>query len=227
LSTRRTLIRLLALYIDFIVIGTFVTLGNYAFGVAIGYIPGIGNSWYVEIGVSAGLTALARMLGLSLGEALLEYALDEADFERRGRLWPNLLLGTFLMLDGLKLMVRWSQLDVAVPVFGLVETTALKVIILVAMGLVSVVAGAMLLAFQPMSRLAAAGSLALSAFSLAMSWPVLEEAIERVQVARREAQGLPIREGEIESMQAMLPFLSVSMLAVGIVLLLLSRERSS
>lgn len=224
---RRTLIRLLALYIDFIVIGTFVTLGNYAFGVAMGYIPGIGNHWYVEIGVSAGLTALARMLGLSLGEALLEYALDEADFQRRGRLWPNLVLGTFLMLDGLKLMVRWSQLDVAVPVFGLVETTTLKVIILVAMGLVSVVAGAMLLAFQPMSRLAAAGSLALSALSLAMSWPVLEEAIERVQVARREAQGLPIREGEIESMQAMLPFLSVGLLAVGIVLLLLSRQRSS
>ena len=64
---RRTLIRLLALYIDFIVIGTFVTLGNYAFGVAMDYIPGIGNNWYVEIGVSAALTALARMLGLSLG----------------------------------------------------------------------------------------------------------------------------------------------------------------
>jgi ABC-type phosphate transport system permease subunit len=93
--------------------------------------------------------------------------------------------------------------------------------------LVSVVAGAMLLAFQPMSRLVAAGSLALSVLSLAMSWPVLEEAIERVQVARREAQGLPIREGEIESMQAMLPFLSVGLLAVSIVLLLLSRQRSS
>jgi hypothetical protein len=222
---RRTLIRLLALYIDFIVIGTFVTLGNYAFGVAMGYIPDIGNNWYVEIGVSAGLTALARMLGLSLGEALLDYALDEADSERRGRLWPNLVLGTFLMLDGLKLMVRWSQLDIAVPVFGLVETTALKVVILVAMGVVSVVAGAMLLAFRPMARITAAGSLALSALSLAMGWSVLDEAIARVQVARREAQGLPISEGENESMQAMLPFLSVGMLAVCIVLLLLSRER--
>jgi hypothetical protein len=167
------------------------------------------------------------MLGLSLGEALLGHALEEADSERHRRLWPNLVLGTFLMLDGLKLMVRWSQLDVAVPVFGMVETTPLKVVVLIAMGLVSVVAGAMLLAFLPKSRLAAAGSLALSALSLALSWPVLDETIARVQVARREAQGLPIREGEIESMQAMLPFVSVAMLAVGIVLLLLSRERPS
>lgn len=224
---RRTLIRLLALYIDFIVIGTFVTFGNYAFGVAMGYIPGIGNNWYVEIGVSAGLTAIARIIGLSPGEALLDYALDEADSETRRRLWPNLVLGTFLMLDGLKLMVRWSQLDVAVPVFGMVETTALKVIVLVGMGAVSLIAGAMLLAFQLRSRIAAAGSLALSALSLVVSWPVLDEAIGRVQVARRQAQGIPIREGEIESMQAMLPFLSAGMLVVCIVLLLLSREQSS
>ena len=224
---RRTLVRLLALYIDFIVIGTFVALGNYAVGVATGYVPGIGNDWYVEIGVSAGLTALARMLGLSLGEALLDYALDEADSEQRRRLWPNLALGTFLMLDGLKLMVRWSQLDMAVPVFGMVETTAAKVVILVAMGLVAVVAGALLLAFNPGARLAASASLALAAISLAISWPVLREAIGRIQVARREAQGLPIREGEIEAMQAMLPVLSAGMLAICIVLLLLCRERAA
>ncbi len=224
---RRLLLKSLALYIDFIVIGTFVTLGDYAFRVAMGYIPGIGNNWYVEIGVSAGLTVLARMLGLSLGEALLDYARGQADSERRGRLWPNLVLGAFLMLDGLKLMVRWSQLDIAVPVFGLVETTALKVVILVAMGIVSVIAGAMLLAFRPMARRAAAGSLALSALSLAVSWPVLDEALARIQVARREAQGLPIRDGEIESIQAMLPIFSGAMLAVCIVLLLLSREQSA
>ncbi len=221
------LIRFLALYIDFIVIGTFVTLGNYVVGLGMGYIPGIGNNWYVEIGASAGLTALARMLGLSLGEALLDHALDETEAERPRRLWPNLVLGTFLMLDGLKLMVRWSQLDVAVPVFGMVETTVLKVIVLVAMGAISVVAGAMLLAFLSFSRMAAAGSLVLSALSLAISWPVLNEAIARVHIVRREAQGLPIREGEIETVQAMMPFLSAGLLAVCVLLLLFSREKPS
>ncbi len=222
---RRTLIRLLALYIDFIVIGTFVSLGNYVAGLALGYIPGVGQDWYAEIGVSAGLTALARALGLSMGQALLGYALDEVDSGSPRRLWPNLILGTFLMLDGLKMMVRWSLLYGAIPFFGMIETSPLKVVILIAMGLVSVVAGAMLLAFLHRARLAAAVSLGLSALSLAISWPVLREAIGRVHVARREAQGLPIREGEIESMQALLPFFSIGMLVVTEIVLLLCRER--
>ncbi len=222
---RRTLIRLLALYIDFIVIGTFVTLGNYAVGFAMGYVPGIGNAWYIEIGAAAGLTALARALGLSLGEALLEHALDEAQAGSPRRLWPNLVLGTFLMLDGLKLIVRWSQLDAVVPVFGLVETSVIKVVVLVAMGLLAVVAGAMLLSFTPGAKRLAAASLAVSALSLALSWPVMGEAIGRVQMARREAQGLPIREGEIEAMQAMLPLAAAGIIAIAIVLLLLCRQK--
>jgi hypothetical protein len=224
---RRKLIWYLALYIDFIVIGTFVALGNYFFALGFGYVAGAGPQWYFEIGAAAGLTALARFLGLSMGMALLDYALDEAKADSPRRLWPNLVLGTFLILDGLKLMVRWSQIDVAVPVFAMIETTPLKVAILMAMGAISLIAGAMVLAFMPRSRLFAAGTLAVSALSLAVSWPVLGEAIERVQAARRAAQGLPLREGEIEAMQSLLPAVSVGMLAVCVIILLLCRERPS
>ena len=76
---RRTLISLLALYIDFIVIGTFMALGNYFIGLALGYVAGVGLAWYGEIAAAAGLTALARLLGLSLGQALLDYALEETE----------------------------------------------------------------------------------------------------------------------------------------------------
>jgi len=76
---RRKLIWYLALYIDFIVIGTFVALGNYFFALGFGYVAGVGPQWYFEVGAAAGLTALARMLGLSMGMALLDYALDEAE----------------------------------------------------------------------------------------------------------------------------------------------------
>ena len=222
---RRKLIWYLALYIDFIVIGTFVALGNYFFALGFGYVAGVGPQWYFEVGAAAALTALARLLGLSIGTALLDYALDEAEAGSPRRLWPNLVVGTFLMLDGLKLMVRWSQVDVAVPVFGMIETTTLKVVILMVMGVISLIAGAMVLAFLPKARLAAAGSLVLSAISLAASWPVLSQAIASVQVARREAQGLPLREGEIEFMQAALPAFSAGMLVVGVMFLLLCRER--
>ena len=132
------------------------------------------------------------------------------------------------MLDGLKLMVRWSQLDVAAPVFGMVETTAIKVIVLVAMGAVSVVAGAMVAGVLSGEHgLPRRPRLAVSALSLATSWPVLGQAIAQVQVARREAQGLPLREGEIEAMQSLLPAVSAGMLAVTIILLLLCRERQT
>ena len=222
---RSKLIWLLALYIDFIVIGTFLALANYFVGLAYGYATGAGVSWYLEIAVSAGFTALARALGLSLGMALLDYALDEAQAENPGRLWANLVLGTVLILDGLKMMIRWSQLDIAMPVFGMVETTPLKVVLLLVMGAVSLVAGCMLLAFAHRAKLAVAGAIVLSTISLVVSWPVMNEAIGRVQVARRQMQGLPLREGEINAMQSMLPILSASVLAAALVLLWLSRER--
>ena len=57
---RRKLIWYLALYIDFIVIGTFVALGNYFFALGFGYVAGVGPQWYFEVGAAAGLTALAR-----------------------------------------------------------------------------------------------------------------------------------------------------------------------
>ncbi len=95
---RRKLIWYLALYIDFIVIGTFVALGNYFFALGLGYVAGVGSQWYFEIGVTAGLTALARLLGLSMGEALLDYALAEtnADSPRRLR-FPRLLSDVFFI----------------------------------------------------------------------------------------------------------------------------------
>ncbi len=58
---RRKLIWYLALYIDFIVIGTFVALGNYFFALGFGYVAGVGPQWYFEVGAAAGLTALARL----------------------------------------------------------------------------------------------------------------------------------------------------------------------
>jgi hypothetical protein len=222
---RRTAIKLLALYVDFIVISTFVALTSFGLGLVFDYVAGTGKPWYVELGLSVVLTGMARALGLSMGEPLLAYAASEAESGSPQRLWPNLVLGSFLILDGLKTMLRWSQLDVAIPVFGLVETTPAKVAVLLAMGAVSVAAGAMILAFVRNAKLAAAGSLVLSTISLAISWPVLGDAVARVQAARREVQGLAVREGEVEAMQVMLPVIFVVLLIAILILLLLSREQ--
>lgn len=222
---RRYVLPLLSLYLDFILVNAFVTLGSFFLGRAWGYVAGDGTPWYAEVGISILLVGLARGLGLSAGDRLLAPARDMAEDEARPRLWPNLVLGTFLLLEGLKQMVRWSQLDAVMPVFGLAETSPLKAALLIAMGALYVAAGALVLRFAPRARLATLATLAVSALSLALSWRLLPDAIARVQAARRELQGLPLREGEVEAMQAMLPWLAVGGLVLILLLLWLSRER--
>ena len=224
---RRYVLPLLSLYLDFILVNAFVTLASFFLGRAWGYVAGVGAPWYAEIGLSVVLVGLARALGVSAGERLLAPARDLADQEPRPRLWANLALGTFLLLDGLKQMVRWSQLDAVLPVFGLTETTPLKAALLLAMGALYLAAGALVLRFAPRARLAALAVLAVSTLSLVLSWRVLPDAIARVQAARRELQGLPLREGEVEAMQAMLPWLAAGGLVLILLLLALSRERQA
>lgn len=220
---RRNVIALLGLYVDFIFVGTIVALGSFFASRTFGHFAGTGMAWYAEIGVGVALTGLARALGLSVGKPLLAWAADQAEREAGLRLWPNLVLGTLLVLDGLKMMVRWSQLDATTPLFGLVETGPLKIVLLVATGAATVAAGSMLLAFAPRARLAAVAVLALLTASFATSWPVMDRAIALVVKARREAQGVPVREGEIEAMQAM----AAAMLAVTLLPPWLSRERGA
>jgi len=93
------------------------------------------------------------------------------------------------------------------------------------MGILSVMAGCLLLAFAPNSKRVAAASLLVSAISLALSWRVLPEGIERAQLARREFQNLPVREGEIELMQILFPYSSVAFFAVLLAVLYLCRMR--
>lgn len=221
---RRYVLPLLALYLDFILVNAFVGLASFFLGQAWNYVAGEGAPWYAEIGTSAALVGLGRALGLSAGLWLLAPARDMAGDEPRPRLWPNLALGTFLLLDGLKQMVRWSQLDAVIPVFGMVETTAPKAALLVAMGALHVLAGGMILRFAPRARAVALATITLATASLALSWPVLPEAIARVQAARRAAEGIPLREGEIEAMQAILPWIGAGTLLLVALLLLLSRE---
>jgi hypothetical protein len=222
---RRYVLPILGLYLDFIIVSTFVSLASYLFGQAWTVLAGSGPSWQIEYGVALALVLIGRALGLSAGKLLLSTAEQMQHEQPRPRLWPNLVLGTFLILDGLKQMLRWSQLDAVLPVFGMVETTALKAGLLVAMGALYVVAGGMILRFARGAKAATITALAVSAASLGLSWSVLPEAIARAQTARRAAQGMPIREGEIEMMQTMLPWIGVGGVVLVGVLVWMSWER--
>lgn len=222
---RKYVLPVLSFYLDYILVSTIVALAAFFLGEAWSLFAGEDTRWYAEFGTSLALVTLGRVLGLSVGDRLLAPAYKMQDDEPPPRLWPNLVLGTLLILDGLKQMVRWSQLDAVIPVFGMVETTPLKAALLIAMGALYVAAGAMILRFARNARAAAITALAVSAASLGLSWSILPDAIARVQTARRAAQGLAVREGEIEMMQTMLPWIGIGTLALVGVLVWISRER--
>jgi len=54
--------------------------------------------------------------------------------------------------------------------------------------------------------LAGAIYMALTAVSEAVAWPILPELIARYVVLRRASQGLTVRSGEVETMQAIMPY---------------------
>lgn len=222
---RRYVLPLLGFYLDFIIVSAVVGLAAYLLGQVWSVLSGQGAQWYVEYGVSAALVGIGRALGLSAGKYLLAPAREMQDETPPPRRWPNLVLGTFLILDGLKQMLRWTELDAVIPVFGMVETSAVKAALLVAMGGLYVVAGGMILRFARGAKAATITVLAISVASLGLSWSVLPEAIARVQTARRAAQGMPLREGEIEMMQTVLPWIGVGGLVLVGVLVWMSWER--
>jgi hypothetical protein len=224
-SRRQRLIDLLSLYIDFILVNALVALANFAIGKSLGYLGGVGMAYFIEMGLSGALVGLARLLGLSVGRPLLTYARTEADAPVRKRLWPNLLLGTLLTLDGLKHAVRWTLFDATLPVFGMLETTPLKVTASLAIGGLSACAGLMLLAFAPAAKRVALASIAASAASLLLSWSVLPDGIKQATLARRTYQRRPITEGEIDFLQASMSYVAVAGLVLMLALIYLCRTK--
>jgi hypothetical protein len=145
----------------------------------------------------------------------------------RRRLWPNLLLGTLLILDGLKQAIRWTQLEATLPVFGLLEMTPLKVAASLSLGCLSAGAGLLLIAFAPAAKRFAAASIAGSTASLLLGWSALPEGIRQVTLARRAYQSRPVRDGEIEFLQIVTPYGAVALLVLLAALLYLCRARDA
>jgi len=224
-SRRQRLIDPLSIYVDFILVNALVAVANFAVGKGLGYLGGVGMAYFIEMGVSGALVGLARLLGLSVGRPLLSHARTEIDRLPRRRLWPNLLLGPLLMVDGLKQAVRWTQLDATLPVLGMLDTTLLKVAVSLTMGSLSVCAGVMLLAFMPQAKRVALASIAASAASLLLSWSILPEGIRQATLARRAYQGIPVKEGEVEFLQTATPYATAASLILLLALLYFCRTQ--
>ena len=124
--------------------------------------------------------------------------------------WLTILLGVLLILEGSKQLVRWTQAFVSQPAFGFFPDETTQIIIHLAFGSLSIVAGYWFL---------------ISLISALLSWELWGPVVEQMVITRREIQGLPVREGEIELMQSIMPQGSMIAIVVVIIAMVFSYKR--
>ncbi len=139
--------------------------------------------------------------------------------------WLTILLGVLLVLEGTKQLVRWMQTFVAQPAFGFFPDESTQIIIHLVFGCLLVVAGYWFLKLDIRGLMVGMVVGLLSITSDLLSWELWGPVVEQMVITRREVQGLPVREGEIEIMQSLMPLGSVIAVVVVVVAMAFSYRR--
>jgi hypothetical protein len=119
--------------------------------------------------------------------------------------WLTILMGVLLILEGTKQLVRWTQMFVSHPIFGFFPDDTAQIIIRVLLGASSILAGYWFLRLNIKGFYLAVSVAIVNIVSDALSWSLWDPVVEKMVLARRELQGLPVRDGEIEFMQSLFP----------------------
>lgn len=223
----RYVLNLLGWYVDLLIFLTISFLARSPFS--------FDPQWFffAELIVFLIFRFVVGQLAMTPGQWMLAPAAEERLYAMESetgpvpRQWPNLLAGTLFVLEGTKSMVRWLEMDRPIPFMGFVPEGAAQAAIGVGMGALFVVAGAGLLRIEPLGKYLAGVLVAITAISTALSWAMWDTLIERIVVARRTAQGVPVRPDEIEFMQNLVPELFVIPMVLFALLLLFCRTERS
>ena len=124
-------------------------------------------------------------------------------FEREN--WLTILLGVLFILEGTKQLVRWTQMFVPEPIFGFFPDDATQVLIHIAFGVSSIIAGYWFLRLDIKGLYLGIATALIHAFSDALSWELWDPVVEKMVIARRDIQGIPVRDGEVAFMQSLFP----------------------
>jgi len=144
-------------------------------------------------------------------------------FEREN--WITILLGVLLIMEGTKQLVRWTQIFVPQPVFGFFPNDLTQVIMHIFLGIFSILAGYWFLKLNIKGLYLGVSVALLNIVSDALSWNLWDPVVENMVIARRELQGLPVRDGEIEFMKLLLPEGMLAAACLAIIMMLLTYKR--
>lgn len=213
-------LRLVSVYLDFITALMFIGLAAY-------FVPQIAEfGFLVHAAISFILSLALAAAGLSPGQWLTaEIAGMVAAPPWPRRILLNLGLGVYAYLEATKQFVRWTLMDRPMPFMGAIPEGVQQIGLSLAFGAVFMITGILLLRLHQFGKWIGLGLTGVLIASNLVSWPVYPEAIKRMVEARRAVQGLPVREGEIEMMQAFFPAFSLGLLVVIAVALLFCRSK--
>lgn len=139
--------------------------------------------------------------------------------------WYTLLLATWTLNEGCKSLIRWTLWNPPVPFFGQPTDEIVSTIIFLVSGICEILIAVWLYRVDIRAVVFGIPYNLIQLVSAALSWDLWDAWVAEMIVRRREFQGIPVREGEIESMQSLTPELVVAAGAIGIVLLLIAVPR--
>lgn len=219
--------RVLALYLDFLIVGGPWTLAVWGLHEAV---PGIQRLHYpIQLFLLLVLeTVLLHRFSWSPGHWLLgirrlstdPFALPGAPerlrpayvvepWLKRNERWWTILFGVVAVLDGVKSLVRWTMWTPAIPFMGVQLTDGVSVAVLLVLGTLECAVGCAVLRLRPVVVALGPVYYGVILTSVILSWPLWPAWAERFLVARRAYQGLPVREGEVEFIQRFVPLIGL------------------
>ena len=139
--------------------------------------------------------------------------------------WQTMLIGLLFVAEGSKQMVRWAMWIPPLPLFGIATNQTTFAAYSMVLGSLLMFTGYMIMRLKRVGFWLGIGIAALMAVSTVMSWNQWDGIARELLIRRRAFQGLPVRSGEVEFMQALLPEALVAFLLLTIVVMFLARKK--
>lgn len=217
--------RALAIYLDFLIFGTVWTLTRY-------WIAPLTDAFWGKVLIFVALEIIAMRLQYSPGLYILSIyrfgaddVLGVAPAVKSRETLLTMILATMLLIDGPRMMIRWTQFPAARPYFGFMPDYAVGSILEAAIGIAEIFAG---IALLKMSREGFWAGLILPVMmiiSMLMSINLFPEFLENYARLRAEASGREFRAEQIKIMVPLVVWGTVGAWAVYGGVCLLYRKR--
>jgi hypothetical protein len=139
--------------------------------------------------------------------------------------WYTIALAVLFLNDGLKGLIRWSMWDTSAPYFGVLLDGFASAVLSIAFGALACMVAYCLFRVDRRAVWLGAPYLLLSITSAVMSWDLWDSWVAEATVRRRAWQGLPVREGEVEFMQALFPEFAIVLPVIYVAALVVASRR--